>query len=330
MFTMVSFATLKEVFSSLFFPWYFMYISLTHLPATISSLVASRDFGTLFWPPALAEALFGNFWATVGPNVKQSAEVRVVPLLEGRVTEGRILDDVVGEPVRGTVLEIGAGSGMWMDVFAKFVDTSGGAGGGSRRRTRRSAAHSSGITKIYGVEPNATSATALRQRVRDLGLEEVYEVAEVGIEDLNDPEAWKEDRIEPGSVDCIVTVLCLCSIPEPEENIQRLYELLRPGGRWYVYEHVKAQRGGWPIRFYQSEWCSPFLPYTRPVADVAYSRICKLLLVYVYRLLSSLSLYGEKPAQCWTMAEDRSCAASKQSSIRGAASHLRDTYQVMY
>jgi hypothetical protein len=35
-------------------------------------------------------------------------------------------------------------------------------------------------------------------------------------------------------------VLCLCSIPDPAENIALLYKCLKPGGRWYVFEHVVA------------------------------------------------------------------------------------------
>ncbi|PHH86055.1 hypothetical protein CDD83_10823 [Cordyceps sp. RAO-2017] len=90
----------------------------------------------------------------------------------------------------------------------------------------------------------------MRQRVRDVGLGEVYEVVPVGIESVGDPAAWA-GQIPPGSVDCIVGILCLCSIPDPDENIRRLYKLLKPGGRWYVYEHVEATRGGPLLSLYQ-------------------------------------------------------------------------------
>ena len=156
----------------------------------------------------------------------------------------------MGKPVNGVVLEIGAGSGMWADVFAK-VNTSGGDEGEARRR--KGAAP--GLTRVYGIEPNPTSAAALRRRVKDVGLEGTYEVVPVGIEQMNDPTAWA-GRIEPGSVDCIVTILCLCSIPEPEKNIKLLYDCLKKGGRWYVYEHVQVdvRRGGYLLRLYQREF----------------------------------------------------------------------------
>ncbi|KAI9167777.1 Methyltransferase-like protein 7B-like protein [Paramyrothecium foliicola] len=246
----------KEALLTLIHPWLFMSISLRHVPQTILELLSAGNFRTLLSPNGFADALFGNFWATVGPQVKNSAEVRVVPLLEGRVHDGVIGEEVVSKPVGGIVLEIGAGTGMWADVFAKI---GAGAGendheeGGVRLRTKPTP----NITKIYGVEPHPKSAATLRQRVKDLGIDDIYEVIPVGIESLADPAAWPGTTIEPGSVDCIVSILCLCSIPEPAENIKRLYELLKPGGRWYVYEHVRVSRERPVIRLYQ--WLTNFI-----------------------------------------------------------------------
>lgn len=224
-----------------------MSISVRYIPSTISSLISQSDYGTLFSPSGFNDAWFGNFWAFIGPQVKTNSEKRVLPLLEGRVSEGQVRDEVVGKPVEGVVLEIGAGSGMWADVFAK-VNTTGEDEGAARRR--KGAAP--GLKRVYGIEPNPTSAAALRQRVKDVGLQDTYEVVPVGIQQINDPTAW-DGRIEPGSVDCIVTILCLCSIPEPEKNIKYLYDCLKKGGRWYAYEHVQvdAQKGGYLLRIYQ-------------------------------------------------------------------------------
>lgn len=72
----------------------------------------------------------------------------------------------------------------------------------------------------------------------------MYEIVPVGIESIADPSKW-DGKIEDGSVDCIVSVLCLCGIPEPEKNIKALYKSLKKGGRWYVYEHVKLKNNVW-------------------------------------------------------------------------------------
>lgn len=100
-----------------------------------------------------------------------------------------------------------------------------------------------GIQKVYGVEPNPDSHAALSKRVQETGLEGVYEVLPVGIEAVNKAKVNGADTIEKGSVDCIVSILCLCSIPEPEKNIAELYGYLKEGGRWYLYEHVRSQDG---------------------------------------------------------------------------------------
>ncbi|KAL7939891.1 hypothetical protein V8C35DRAFT_288003 [Trichoderma chlorosporum] len=241
-------ATIQDVFANLVGPWTFMAISFSHIPSTIRGLINTENYRTLFSYTGFREALFGTFWATVGPDVKTSAEQQVIPLLEGRVKGGVIYDDVVSTPVYGTVIEVGAGSGMWADVLGRFrenANTTGDAGGLRHRRT--TGGH---ITKIYGVEPNRISAKSLEKRVKDLGMDDIYQVVPVGIESVDDSSAWN-GKIEPGSVDCIVGILCLCSIPEPEKNIKLLYKLLKPGGHWYVYEHVKVWRGGLLLSLYQ-------------------------------------------------------------------------------
>lgn len=220
-------AQISTTLWSLLKPWFFMAISVWYFLITIIQLVSAGDLATMTSRDALIETWFGNFWKFMGPLAKKEAERYVAPLLEGRVQKGCIREtNGDGRPIEGTVIEVGAGSGMWTDVFAKVS---------SARRTRSGV---SGPSKIYGVEPNPISAAALRCRVDEVGLAGTYEVVPVGIQDLE-----KEASIKPGSVDCIVTLHCLCSIPDPEKNIQMLYDYLKEGGRWYLYEHVRAERG---------------------------------------------------------------------------------------
>ncbi|KAF4445723.1 phospholipid methyltransferase [Fusarium austroafricanum] len=231
-------STLKELAEALAGPYIFMSLAMPYLPITLLEVIRNRDFRTLFSPSRFKDVWFGNFWAFIGPQVKTSAEDRVIPLLEGRVKNGHVGNEFVGEPINGIVLEIGAGTGMWADVFAKVnvgVKTKEDAGADAESRRRKGG---NGLTRVYGIEPNPKSAATLRRRVKEIGLDDVYEVVPVGIEMLNDPKAW-DGRIEPESVDCIVTILCLCSIPEPEKNIKLLYQTLKKGGRWYAYEHVR-------------------------------------------------------------------------------------------
>lgn len=244
-------ASIQDRWTHFIQPWLFMSISARHIPLTVRTLLANGSYATLLSLDAFCDALFGQFWATVGPQVKTTAEVRVIPLLEGRVTRGVARGEVVGVPVGGTVIEIGPGTGNWVDVFLKIDTEPGHARGGAGEGETPSRGS---LTKIYGVEPNHQSAAALRQRVKDIGLDDIYEVIPLGIESLSDPNSPYPTTIEPGSVDSIVSVLCLCSIPDQEENIKTLYKLLKPGGRWYVYEHVKVTRGGPVLAIYQRKF----------------------------------------------------------------------------
>ncbi|CAD6444771.1 63f628ce-dcbe-465b-9b13-1303b274220c [Sclerotinia trifoliorum] len=121
---------------------------------------------------------------------------------------------------RGIVLDIGPGSGEWLHVFDK-----------------------SKVTKIYGVEPNRDHYDLLRRRIKEAGLTDIYEIAECGVEGLT---KW---GIEDESVDSVVTILCLCSVGQPEEMIKDLYKKLRKGGIWALYEHVVKEQEGWPSKY---------------------------------------------------------------------------------
>ncbi|KAI2640297.1 S-adenosyl-L-methionine-dependent methyltransferase [Xylaria nigripes] len=260
-----------EAFWGLLDPWLFLALSASFLPGTVSHIVQTQDLvsslRTLLSPSLFRDVWFGQFWNFAGPNVRDGAAPRVLPLLDGRTTQGRVVDTPTGPGVGGVIIEIGAGSGLWVEVFSQrhlYEDASASGAAESsaalRRRQldsgseKRSNTARSEITRVYGVEPNAAHHAALRRAVEAAGLEGIYEIVPVGIEDLSSSRGsqlrkW-DGSIEPGSVDCIVSVLCLCSIPDQERHVRELYELLRPGGRWYVYEHVRCEYS-WYMRFYQ-------------------------------------------------------------------------------
>lgn len=233
---MTSTTQLIEIFYSLLGPWQYLYIVLTFLPSTIWRLLKASDTTTLFSWARLKHAWFSSFWAVAGPRIRTRNGPRITALLNGRVTNARVVDYQVTPGVGGTVLDVGPGFGSWVDVYAEVIE--GGVG----------------IRKIYGVEPNAGAHGRLSRRIREAGLEGVYEILPVGIQELGEVEVkgdhFENQGIEKGSVDCIVSFLCLCSIPEPEKNITELYSYLKKGGRWYVFEHVKI-KGNWPMELYQ-------------------------------------------------------------------------------
>ncbi|KAI0017440.1 methyltransferase domain-containing protein [Xylariomycetidae sp. FL0641] len=242
----------KALFWGLLEPWMFLALAASYIPATILTLVQEREFGKLLSFSAFQDAWFGRFWAWAGMNVKNNGEAHVVPLLEGRTHAGAVTAEPTGPGIGGLCLELGAGSGFWVDIFSnRWLDVTSSSSSAATKPKQRPRSARSRVTRVYGVEPNAAQHPALRRAIRDAGLEGVYEIAPVGIQDLADPKKW-DGRVAPGSVDAVVSVLCLCSIPDPERNIRALYELLKPGGRWYIYEHVRCgERAGFAVRLYQ-------------------------------------------------------------------------------
>lgn len=195
-------------------------------PITVAKLALAQDWGALTSLRAFQDAWFGNMWKVFAPRVREAHEGRIVPLLQGKVRAGIKVPTAKHAPVSGTVIEVGPGTGNWVPCFAES------AAGGK-------------VDRVYGVEPNPDLHPGLLASVKKAGLQGKYEVVPVGIEDL------RKAGIPKGSIDSIVTLLCLCSIPEPERNIRELYEYLRPGGHWYVYEHVKTHG---VMRLYQCEF----------------------------------------------------------------------------
>ncbi|KAI1284184.1 S-adenosyl-L-methionine-dependent methyltransferase [Xylaria sp. FL0933] len=273
-----------EAFWGLVRPWLFLSLSASYLPATLRTLFTTHSLPTslsilLLSPSRFRSLWFGHFWAYAGPQVRESAAPKVLPLLDGRVSGGRVLDTPAAPGIGGVVIEIGAATGLYVEVFSDrhLYEDSGRQVEGRKNKKKRANTARSAITRVYGVEPNPAHHAALRRAVEAAGLQDVYEIVPVGIEDLcsssssssssssfsssdNGGGKGKKEKekaekkwdgnIAPQSVDCIVSILCLCSIPDPQRHIRELYELLRPGGRWYVYEHVKA-RNMWYIRLYQ-------------------------------------------------------------------------------
>lgn len=212
--------SILDVLSSHLRPFVLLFTSLSHLPG---ALLARRDADS----PSLRESWFLRLWLEISPFIRESASPRVAALLQGRSSRGAVTDEAVHEPVGGRVLEIGAGTGVWAKLIAEQP----------------------GVETVFGIEPNRASGKALRGVVKKEGLEGKYVVVPAGIEDAGE---W----VERGSVDCVVTVLCMCSIPDPQRIAKEVYGYLKPGGRWYVMEHVKTEGTGWWMRFYQCTFSS--------------------------------------------------------------------------
>jgi len=77
----------------------------------------------------------------------------------------------------------------------------------------------------------------LRERATKTGLDGRYTIIAAGAESLV-TELGKYGVL-PGSVNAIVSILCLCGVPAVESKVVGvLYEMLAPGGQLVIWEHV--------------------------------------------------------------------------------------------
>lgn len=206
----------KDELLNLLRPLVLISLSAYYLIPTVWDLLTSLQISTFFSLHDFQHAWFSRFWVYFGPRSRDNAEAKVKPLLANNAA--------------GVCLDIGPGSGQWLYLFARSLNPT--------------------VTKIYGVEPNPGHHKALRENAVKAGLGEIYEIIGAGAEDLG------SKGIAEGSIDTIITVQVLCSVPGSKQIIKDLYPYLKPGGRWIVYEHIKTKFQGDFVGYWQGTLAS--------------------------------------------------------------------------
>ncbi|KAL1967716.1 hypothetical protein VTN77DRAFT_2973 [Rasamsonia byssochlamydoides] len=169
----------------------------------------------------IRDEAFGRFWVNFsvrGNDDQQPDETQLVgsaalvPPLLARAS--------------GVVLDIGPGTGTQMPFL-----------------------RSPAIRTIYGAEPCVGLHAQLRRRALSAGLDRKYHILPSGAEKKELLSALEKLGVTTeqnpqgtgaaaGIFDTIVCVRVLCSVPDPARTIADLYDLLRPGGKMLVVEHV--------------------------------------------------------------------------------------------
>ncbi|ROW00733.1 hypothetical protein VMCG_06542 [Cytospora schulzeri] len=169
----------------------------------------------LFGNDNIREHAFAEFLQAVDHNFAAYESTTAVPSLVASA--------------HGVVLELGPGTGNQLDRFTPER-----------------------IEHIYGVEPNTTFSPGFMDRLRAtrLGQDGKYTLIPCGIED---GESLARFGIVEGSVDCVVSMQVLCSIPDLEEQVRHIFNLLKPGGELIFWEHCRSSD---PVtRVVQWIWC---------------------------------------------------------------------------
>jgi SAM-dependent methyltransferase len=130
--------------------------------------------------------------------------------------------DTLLKTVSGTVLDVGPGSGEQLPRFDP-----------------------SKISIMYGAEPGIDLHPGLLKAAEKTGFAGKYRALHCGGESESLIPALAKagvfkDGAGQGVFDEVVCVRVLCGVPRPEETIQGLYRLIKPGGRLVFCEHVAS------------------------------------------------------------------------------------------
>ncbi|KAI0776933.1 S-adenosyl-L-methionine-dependent methyltransferase [Trametes elegans] len=178
----------------------------------------------LFRPHEVSRIFMSHVWKTFGEGVNES----------GRAVK----DSLIPRNAYGVVLDIGAGHGHTL----LYLD---------RQK----------VTKYVALEPNQLMHAEIRALAEAKGYSEAagsllllpYGAEEIGLI----VSALGGAR----TVDTLISVLTICSIPDPERALDTLVrETLKPGGTFLMYEHVLSPRPdvAWWQRFWTPVWEKAF------------------------------------------------------------------------
>ncbi|KAF2089917.1 S-adenosyl-L-methionine-dependent methyltransferase [Saccharata proteae CBS 121410] len=216
--------TLYEFTQRAVAPAWLMSLAIYQFVLTIFETVfVHHEPGVLLHISKLRERAFSRFWMTYGPSMSTDMPKPTQELLR---------------TVRGTVLDVGPGSGEQLHLFTP-----------------------ANITRMYGAEPADKLHDQLRVNARNNNLGDKYKVLHCGAEPESlIPALAKAGLLQGGADGIFDEIVCcrvLCGVPNQQNTIDGLYRLLKPGGRFVVHEHVvnpwpaKNQEGSLIARFLQ-------------------------------------------------------------------------------
>ncbi|KAI8976413.1 S-adenosyl-L-methionine-dependent methyltransferase [Trametes punicea] len=189
---------------------------------TLSAIFQSPSL--LLHPSQISRVFMSHVWKVFGDGVDLNARPVKQSLIPGNAY--------------GVVLDIGAGHGH--TLF--YLDPSK-------------------VTKYVALEPNKLMHAEIRTLAATKGFTEASGsllILPYGAEEVS---LITSALGGPRTVDTLISILTLCSIPEPERTLAALVDdVLKPGGTLLFYEHVLSHRPdvAWWQRFWTPLWRRAF------------------------------------------------------------------------
>lgn len=176
---------------------------------------------TLLWQ--VSRLFMAHVWEAFGPGIDQN----------GRTVKQTLLTPYAN----GTILELGAGHGHTLN----YLD---------RAKARR----------YIALEPNTLMHPHIRNTANKAGYHETdgsLLILSCGAEDTG----HILSAIGGAPVDTLVSILTLCTVPDPQKTIRDVVDrVLKPGGQLLYYEHVLSHRKdvAWWQRLWAPLWAMAF------------------------------------------------------------------------
>jgi phosphatidylethanolamine/phosphatidyl-N-methylethanolamine N-methyltransferase len=131
-------------------------------------------------------------------------------LVFGRVfRRGRAASLEAAERIGGRILEVGVGTGISLPDYSKS-------------------------NRVFGIDISDSMLDKARQRVRDLGLDNVEGIEVMDAQQLQFPD---------NSFDVVVAQYVVTAVPDPEAALDEFARVLKPGGEIVLLSRVGAEAG---------------------------------------------------------------------------------------
>ncbi len=120
------------------------------------------------------------------------------------------------------------------------------------------------VSKYVALEPNTLMHGEIRTLANRVGYTETdgtLVILSCGAENVASILATLAPDSQSPPVDTLISILTMCSLPDPEPALKRLVrDVLKPGGTLLFYEHVLSPRPdvAWWQRFWSPIWQIPF------------------------------------------------------------------------
>jgi len=89
---------------------------------------------------------------------------------------------------------------------------------------------------VYAVDPNPHYGDNIAAKLKKLDFQDKYKLLACGVEDS---EILRREGITEGSMDTVLSIQVLCSVGDVKSVMREVWKLLRPGGSFVFWEHVR-------------------------------------------------------------------------------------------